>query len=115
MLGKSRTYNLNKEKGTTLQYNALSVTQPMTSSRGMPMQSTEKVNKKKKILNFERAPGICDNHFTYTILITNRNNFEMFRSTYCPLKLTPIYLQPPPNLCFFAKLLTLVIAIPPNL
>ena len=25
------------------------------------MQSTEKVNKKKKILNYERAPGICDN------------------------------------------------------
>ena len=24
------------------------------------MQSTEKVNQKKKILNYERAPGICD-------------------------------------------------------
>ena len=24
------------------------------------MQSTEKVNKKKKIVNYERAPGICD-------------------------------------------------------
>ena len=24
------------------------------------MQSTEKINKKKKIVNYERAPGICD-------------------------------------------------------
>ena len=27
----------------------------------MPMQSTEKVNK-KKIVNYERAPGICDSY-----------------------------------------------------
>ena len=56
MLGKSRTYNQNKGKGITLQYDALSVAQ--TSSM-MPMLSTERINRKTKVLSYERTLGMC--------------------------------------------------------
>ena len=58
--GKIRTYNLNKEKGITLHYDALSVTQPMTCIKGYAYAIYREGKQKKKIVNYERAPGICD-------------------------------------------------------
>ena len=46
--GKSRTYNQNKGKGITLQYDALSFTQPMTCIKGYAYAICRKGKQKKE-------------------------------------------------------------------
>ena len=58
--GKIPHLQLNKEKEITLHYDALSVTQPMTCIKGYAYAIYREGKQKKKIVNYERAPGVCD-------------------------------------------------------
>ena len=68
--------DLNKEKGITQQYDALSATQPMTAS------------KNKNVLSYERGPGIRDSIFPFknhlSSFLNNSNNNLFILSWYFP-------------------------------